>query len=159
MTSAAEKTMEEWADELQSTVGESTPGQTLEVTTTGVRMFARALGYKDRVFYDVEAAKAKGYPNLLSPPGYLGTAIFDPDATEVPGRGPTFPRRLNGGMELDTIAPVFAGDILTTVRTPISVGVRQSKLGMMLIRVSETTFTRQSDGKVVAKRRDTALSY
>ena len=35
----------------------------------------------------------------------------------------------------------------------------KGRLGQMLIRTSETVYTRKSDGKVVAKTRGTGISY
>ena len=161
MTTASDgKTMEEWSEELQSVLGKSWPGPMMEVTTTSIRMFARALGYSQPEFYNIEAARAKGYPNLLAPPGFMGFAVFDPTA-EVDERGPwpTFARSLNGGMAFDVVEPVFAGDVLTSMRTAKSVVTRQSRMGTLLIRVSETVYTRQSDNKVVGRRRDTGINY
>src|SRR4029078_10577799 len=73
-----------------------------EVTSTGIRMFARAVGYTDQRFYDESYAKSKGYRSLLAPPGYLGTAVFTPNAQRQqaggPGRGRTG-GGLDGGVE------------------------------------------------------------
>ena len=37
--------------------------------------------------------------------------------------------------------------------------LRQSRLGQMLVRTSETVYTRQSDGVVVGRIRNTGLRY
>ena len=159
-TAPDEKTMEEWSEDLQAVVGKSWPGPTMEVTTTSIRMFARALGYSEPHFYNIRTAQAKGYPSLLAPPGFMGFAVYDPNQdAEQPSPWPTFARSLNGGRAFDVIEPVFAGDVLTSVRTAKSVVTRQSRMGTLLIRVSETLYTRESDGKVVGRRRDTSINY
>ncbi|MCH8209949.1 MAG: MaoC family dehydratase N-terminal domain-containing protein, partial [Planctomycetes bacterium] len=42
------------------------------------RMFARAVGHTDLIFYDEEHAKSKGYRSIVAPPGFLGTPAFKP---------------------------------------------------------------------------------
>ncbi len=53
----------EITDEMKAKVGKDSSPWTYEVTTTGVRAFARGVGYTDPVYYDVEAAKKAGYRN------------------------------------------------------------------------------------------------
>ncbi len=155
---------EELADltpEMKAVIGQPGPTVRYEVTTLGIRTFARSVGYKNPLYLDREAARAKGFPDLVSPPGYYGIPVYDPN--RPPERGPSFEnpfdRRLNGGTEVEPIERVFAGDDLDAVTTIISLDLRQSRLGQMLVSVSETVYTRVSDGKVVAKTRGTGLSY
>lgn len=147
--------------EMKAVLGKPGPAVRYEVTTLGIRTFARAVGYTNPLYLDREAARAKGFPDLVSPPGYYGIPVFNPGHEE--DRRPTFPnpfeRRLNGGTEVEPIERVFAGDDLDAVTTIISLDLRQSRLGQMLVGVAETVYTRVSDGKVVAKTRGTSLSY
>ena len=78
----AEQTKPESAitDEMRASIGVEGAPTLNEVTTTGIRMFARAVGYTDQRFYDEAYAKSKGYRSLLAPPGYLGTAVYNPNA-------------------------------------------------------------------------------
>ncbi len=145
--------------------GEETIG---ELTTTSVRMFARAVGYVDPVFYDEDVARERGYRSLPAPPGYLGTPIFNPaesDPTFGGRRGQGFrspyPLVLNGGTDIEyTGEQICAGDTLTSATALASLQERWSgALGVpMLIAVSETTYTNQ-DGRVVAISRGTGISY
>ncbi len=48
-------------DEMRAVVGVENPDGTAEVTTTGIRMFARAVGYDDLIFYDEDEAKKQGH--------------------------------------------------------------------------------------------------
>ena len=72
-------------DEMRASVGVEGPPSLNEVTTTGIRMFARAVGYTRPLFYDEAYAKSKGHRSLVAPPGYLGTAQYNPNATRPMG--------------------------------------------------------------------------
>ena len=157
-------------EEMRAQIGADREPLRHEVTTTSVRMFARAVGYEDPVYYDRAEAQRRGYRDLPAPPGYLGTPIFDP-ATSDPTSGA--PRRaqagvrspytlmLNGGTDVAyTGVDICAGDVLTSVARLASLTERYSPAlaGQMLVQVTETTFTNQ-DGAVVATVRGTGLSY
>ncbi len=155
--------LEDLTDEMKAAVGQETGRSTYEVTTQGIRTFARAVGYKDAKYYDEAAAKAAGYDGgLPSPPGFLGMPIFNPDSDGGRRRElfkNPFNRRLNGGTEVEPIEQVYGGDVLEAVSRITTLELTQSRLGKMLIQNSETVYTRQSDGAVVAKTRGTGLSY
>src|SRR5438045_1623393 len=88
-------------DEMRAAIGVEGEPYTVEVDKTSVRMFARAVGYADPVFYDEEFAKSKGYRSIPAPPHYLGTPIFNPN--QPPSGRPRFTspykRGLNGGTD------------------------------------------------------------
>ncbi len=155
--------LEDLTDEMKAAVGQETGRSTYEVTTQGIRTFARAVGYKDAKYYDEAAAKAAGYDGRLpSPPGFLRMPSFNPDS-DGGGRRELFKnpfnRRLNGGTEVEPIEQVYGGDVLEAVSRITTLELTQSRLGKMLIQNSDTVYTRESDGKVVAKTRGTGLSY
>jgi acyl dehydratase len=147
--------------EMKEAIGKAGSPTTYEVTSLGIRTFGRALGYKNPIYFDRDAAKQAGFPDLVSPPGHYGMPVYDPNSP--PGRGVTFDspfkRNLNGGTEVEPIERVFAGDELEAVTTLTNLELTKGRLGQMLIRTSETVYTRKSDGKVVAKTRGTGLSY
>jgi len=157
-------------DEMRQVIGVEGPPSTHELTTTSVRMFARAVGYSDPAFFDAAEAKQRGYRNLPAPPGYLGTPIFDPRHNDPTFGGPRdggprlrspYTLVLNGGTEVEyTGLDICAGDRLTARTKMAHLTERYSAAlgGPMLIQVSETTFTNQ-DGKVVAITRNTGISY
>lgn len=149
-------------DEMRASIGVEGPPSTLEVTRSGIRMFARAVGYTDPIFYDVEEAQRRGYRDLVAPPGFMGTAVFRPS-----GGGDGAPRQrpggmtrgLNAGNEYEYLDTICAGDVLEARRRTVDLQERSGSLGPMIITTSETTYTRVSDGKVVAKARGTGISY
>ena len=153
-------------DEMRAAVGVEGPAAVLEVEKTNCRMFARAVGHNDPIFYDEAAARARGYRGIVAPPGFLGTPVFRPGGAgaaapgELAGRGFSVPykRVLNGGTEYEYFDTICAGDTLS-VRTKISdFSERSGSLGPMLITNRETTYTNQ-DGKVVAKMYGTVIQY
>jgi hypothetical protein len=152
-------------DEMRAAVGVESEPWTLEVDKTAVRMFARAVGYTDPLFYDESFAKSKGYRSLPAPPHYLGTPIFNPASSDptfgAPRRGPrlqhNLKRVLNGGTDIEYFDTICAGDILTASSKLADVSERTGSIGTMLITVTETTYRR--DGKVVAVSRGTGIAY
>ena len=150
-------------DEMRAQIGQESEPTTLEVDKTSVRMFARSVGYTDPVYYDEEAAKAAGYRSLPAPPGYLGTPVFDPNrrgARPQQMLEPSRPlkRMLNGGTDVEYLADVCAGDVLTSTSAVSSIEERQGRLGEMLITTTKTTYRNES-GEVVAIMTGTGIRY
>jgi acyl dehydratase len=147
---------------MRASINVEGPPMRLEVDKTGIRMFARAVGYTDPVFYDEEYAKSKGHRSLLAPPGYLGTAAFNPNARQAGPGGPARGRQgggLDGGIERQyTGIEICAGDVLTAVSKIVSITERPSRLGSMVITRRETTYTNQN-GEVVCRAYGTILTY
>ena len=161
MTQQAESVI---TDEMRSVVGKEGAPTTLEVEKTGCRMFARAVGHTDPIFYDEEAAKAAGHRSIVAPPGFLGTPIFKPGKergpAETAGRGYSIPykRVLNGGTDYEYLNTVCAGDVLTSRTKITDFSERTGSIGPMLITSRETTFTNQ-EGKLVAKMHGRMIQY
>jgi len=155
-------------DEMRAVIGVESPPVTLEVEKTNCRMFARAVGHTDPIFYDEAAAKARGYRDIVAPPGFLGTPIFNParppaSPGETGGRGFTIPykRVLNGGTEYEYFPEadaICAGDTITARSKITGFEERDGSLGPMLITTRETAYTNQ-DGKVVARMYGTVIQY
>ncbi len=153
-------------DEMRAAIGKEGPPATLEVEKTGCRMFARSVGHTDPIFYDEEAAKARGYRSVVAPPGFFGTPIYNPGARQAPegemgGRGFSIPykRVLNGGTDYEYFDAVCAGDVIEARTKITGFQERTGSIGPMLITTRETTYTRKSDGKVVGKMTGTVIQY
>jgi hydroxyacyl-ACP dehydratase HTD2-like protein with hotdog domain len=157
-------------DEMRAAIGVESEPYTLELDKTSVRMFARAVGYTDPLFYDEDFAKAKGYRSLPAPPHYLGTPVFNPATADPTFGGPRtrqrfttpFKRRLNGGTDIEyfTTGPadaICAGDVLTATSKIADIQERKGSIGTMLITVTETVYRR--NGQVVAISRGTGIQY
>ena len=150
-------------DEMREAIGKESAPTTLEVDKTGCRMFARAVGHTDLIFYDEEYAKSKGHHGIVAPPGFFGTPAFKPGGGRSegpPARGFSIPykRVLNGGTEYEYLDSVCAGDRLTSTTKISGFTERKGSIGPMLITERETTYTNQA-GNVVAKMLGTTIQY
>ena len=151
-------------DEMRAAIGKEGDPATLEVDKTGCRMFARAVGHTDLIFYDQDYAKSKGYRSIVAPPGFMGTPIFKPRApqgeAETGGRwfAGGYKRVLNGGTDYEYLDTICAGDVLTARTKITSFNERVGSIGPMLVTTRETAYTNQ-DGKVVAKMYGTVIQY
>lgn len=150
-------------DEMREAIGKESPPTTLDVEKTNCRMFARAVGHTDNIFYDEEYAKSKGYRSVVAPPGFFGTPVFRPGGGRGEGppvRGYSIPykRVLNGGTEYEYFDSVCAGDTITSTTKISGFTERTGSIGPMLITERETTYTNQ-DGNVVAKMLGTTIQY
>jgi len=149
-------------DEMRAAVGQESEPITIEVDKTAVRMFARAVGYTDLIYYDEEYAKSKGYRSLPAPMGFLGHPIFRPDIPSRPAYVMSFKtpykRVLNGGTDIEYYEPICAGDALTSTSKIADLSERSANIGPMLLITGETTYKNQ-EGKVVAIFRGTLIQY
>jgi acyl dehydratase len=149
-------------DEMRAVIGQESAPITVEVDKTAVRMFARAVGYTDLIYYDEAYAKSKGYRSLPAPMGFLGHPIFRPDIASRPLYVMSFKspykRVLNGGTDIEYYEPICAGDILTSTAKIADISERSASMGPMLIITGETNYKNQK-GKVVARFRGTLIQY
>ncbi|WP_322817774.1 MaoC family dehydratase N-terminal domain-containing protein [Tepidiforma sp.] len=152
-------------DEMRAYIGKESEPYTLEVDKTSIRMFARAVGHTDPIFYDEAAARAAGYRSLVAPPGYLGTPVYNPAAGARRGGfgigpQPSRPlhRVLNGGTEIEYFDDICAGDVLTATSHVAAYEEREGSIGQMLITTTKTVYKNQ-DGKIVAIMTGTAIRY
>jgi acyl dehydratase len=84
-----------------------------------IREFAAATGETDPLCFDLDAARAAGYPDLVAPPMFavvyasraLVAGLFDPEV------GIDFGRMVHGAQEFVWGPVVLAGDEITTVAT------------------------------------------
>lgn len=146
-------------DEMRKQLNVESEPWTVEVDKTAIRMFARSVQYDDPIFFDEDAAKAKGYRSIPVPPHYLGTPIFDPNAAPRGARTLNIPykRNLNGGTDIEYFDQIVAGDVLSATSKLTDLEETSGRLGPMLIVRTETIYRR--DGEVVAIQRGTGIRY
>ncbi len=149
-------------DRMRADIGKESEPVTFEVDKTACRMFARSVGYTDPLYYDEDHARSVGCRSIVAPVGFLGHVVYNPNAPQRPGgyfRTDTpFKRVLNGGTDIEYFDTVCAGDVLTATSKVVDLSERESRLGPMLISVTESTY-RNQDGKVVAVARGTGIQY
>ena len=149
-------------DAIRALIGKEWPAVTYEVDKTTVRLFARAVGHTDPIYYDEAYARDMGYRSLVAPPGFLGYAIYDPRTADQPAGPPAIEtrltRRLNGGTEHEYFDDVCAGDVLTATMKISDIAEREGKVGPMLIVSTETTY-KNKEGKTVCLLRGGFIRY
>lgn len=97
--------------------------ESYQVGREKIREFAKAVFSIDPVSLDLEAAKAKGYKDLVAPPTFavviqersLQTVLADPEAAI------DFSRVVHGDQRFIHNRPIIAGDELTSVLSVASV--------------------------------------
>ena len=150
---------------MQALIGHEVDEGIAEVTTTSCRLFARAVGHTDPIFYDEAVARARGYRALVAPPGYLGTPVDRPEVrmkipvpTSVASLQLPYKRTLDGGVSYEYLEPVVAGDVIASSSKITRYEERVGSIGPMLITYHETSYTRQ-DGTLVAKMYGHLIHY
>lgn len=147
--------------EMAAMIDRDWPPVVLEVDRTGIRMWARAVGYTDPVFYDEDVARARGFDRLPCPPGFLGTPRFSPAGPEpgppIRGLNPALPRSLNGGTEVEHLMVIMAGDVLESTTRIVSIEERTGSIGPFIL-ISRVATVRRAR-EVVARARATVINY
>lgn len=153
--------------ELRALVDVEGKSSSVEIDRSGIRMWARSTGETNRIYYDLEAARAVGYPDLPAPPGFLGRYVYLPDESDPTSSGPLadselplgdFGNDLHGSLGIRTYRRLFAGERLTASSRVVAVSEREGRLGRM-IRVDTVLTYRDEKGEVVAEKSDTVLYY
>ncbi len=90
-----------------------------EVSRVKVAEFADAIGDPNRVFYDLAAAQAAGYPDVIAPPTFAVVVAMASSRTAVgdPGLGLNYAMVVHGEQRFDYSRPLHAGDVVTAQST------------------------------------------
>ena len=128
----------------KSLIGQKSTPKTITVEQGQMRFFAKATGAKDKVYWDVEAAKAAGHPALPAPPTFLfclDSLAPSTDRGVLQQLGVDIGRILHGEQRFKYGKPVYAGDAIT-FQNEIT-DMYEKKGGTLQFVVSETTATNQ----------------
>ncbi|KAB2350671.1 MaoC family dehydratase N-terminal domain-containing protein [Actinomadura rudentiformis] len=93
------------------------PSEPYEVSRVKIREFADAIGDRNPVYRDPEAAKAAGHPDVIAPPTFPivvslgGPAIVDPEL------GLNLAMVVHGEQHFEYRRPLQAGDVVTCTST------------------------------------------
>jgi len=108
----------------------STKGRVLEpvavrIERGRIQFFAQVLGVTDPIHFDLEAARAQGYPDLVAPPSFF--AVIDQAANEERGRrgqpssatlvNVDYRYLLHGDETYEYLGLIFAGDEISFTTT------------------------------------------
>lgn len=100
-------------------IGKTYPSVTYAVGREKIREYASAVGETNPLYFDLDAAKAAGYEDLVAPPMFavvyaaraVGPGILDPEV------GINFAMMVHAGQEFVWGPVVVAGDEVTTTAT------------------------------------------
>ena len=128
-------------------VGKEWPASTYQVGREKIREYANALGIDNPVHFDVEAARAAGFRDVVAPPMFavvysspaMAPAMFDPDVAM------NFAAMVHGGQQFEWDEPACSGDEITTTARCASIEERDGK-GFY---VFETNSVNQDGAQVV----------
>jgi acyl dehydratase len=97
-------------------IGKKWEPVTYQASRAKIAEYARVIGVENPIHFDVEAAKAAGYRDVVAPPMFcvvysapaMGPAVLDPDV------GMNLATMVHGGQEFEWGEPVCSGDEITT---------------------------------------------
>lgn len=97
-------------------VGKHYPAQTYEVGREKIREFAAAIGDHSPAYFDVDAARALGHPDLVAPPTFSVVVARGPQFSVIddPELGLDFTRVVHGDQKFVFTRPIVAGEVLHT---------------------------------------------
>jgi acyl dehydratase len=110
-------------------VGKEWPATTYQVGREKIKEYAHALGIDNPVHFDVAAATAAGFRDVVAPPMFavvysspaVGPAMFDPEV------GMNFAAMVHGGQQFEWDEPACSGDEITTTAKCLSIEERDGK--------------------------------
>jgi len=138
-------------------IGHKTPPMVLDVEPFQLRLFAKAIGETNPIYFDEKAAIAAGHRNILAPPTFTQCLSFGNTADPFASWGEMgidIARVLHGEQKFEYTAPIYAGDTITMEATITD--IYDKKEGAMEFMVTETLCTNQH-GEVVVKMTSTLI--
>jgi acyl dehydratase len=107
-------------------IGKTYPAITYAVGREKIREYASAVGETSPLYFDVDAARAAGYADVVAPPMFavvyagraLWAVLFDPEL------GIDFPNMLHASQDFDWGPVVVAGEEIETTVTVKDIGER-----------------------------------
>lgn len=146
-------------EEMRNAIGVESEPSVYEIEKEPIRRWAESLGDPNPLYRDEEYAKKQGYRGLVAPPAFMAQYAF-PIKFGLPRASfkRPFTRNLNGGNEYEFFNPIQSGDVITSTTKIADLFERDGRMGKMLFVITETTYKNQ-DGDVVAKARNTGISY
>jgi acyl dehydratase len=119
-----------------------------------VREFALAVGESDPLYFDPEHARAEGFPDVLAPPTFTVTQIWQISREEREARlgaNLDYGRVLHGEQEFVYNRLPFAGEVLKAVMRISKDFTKEGKRGGQMRFVTyETRFTDAQDEEVLS---------
>ncbi|MFV2173831.1 MaoC family dehydratase N-terminal domain-containing protein [Actinomadura sp. LOL_016] len=93
------------------------PSETYEVSRVKIREFADAIGDRNPVYRDAEAAKAAGHPDVIAPPTFPIVMTLGNPGLADPELGLNYAMVLHGEQRFEYTRPLRAGDVVVCTST------------------------------------------
>ncbi|GAA2282117.1 MaoC family dehydratase N-terminal domain-containing protein [Actinomadura luteofluorescens] len=93
------------------------PSEPYEVSRVKIREFADAIGDRNPLYRDREAAKEAGYPDVIAPPTFpIVVSLGNPGLAD-PDLGLNYAMVVHGEQRFEYTRPLRAGDVITCTST------------------------------------------
>jgi acyl dehydratase len=120
----------------------------VQVTPELIADFCAAIGETNPLYTDPEVARTGPHGGIVAPPSFA--AIFG-DGENIFQHFPEFDtRRLLAGIDVEFLAPIRAGDSITTISQIKEIYEKTGRSGPMVFIVISSTLRKQ-DGEVAAR--------
>ena len=142
-------------DELRSFIGLESRPASYDIERHAVERFACAIGDPNPLYSDQDAARDSSYGGLIAPPTFFRSLL--PGGYTNPFPEP-FAHVLDGGSKYRFHEPVRVGDRITVVRKITDLFEKHGRMGAMLFKITEISYTNQHD-QLVATQATTTITY
>ncbi|MFT4584246.1 MAG: acyl dehydratase [Gammaproteobacteria bacterium] len=138
-------------------IGTKSPPFDADVEKGRLRLFAKAIGETNPIYFDEDAAQDAGHSSILMPPTFLFCLEMEHPDPYLWFRelGIPLPRALHGGQRFQYYRSAHAGDVMT-FRSEI-VDIYAKKNGALEFVVQDVFITNQSAESVADFRRTIAI--
>lgn len=145
--------------ELKAAVGVESEPSVFEIEKEAIRRWAEAIGDPNPLHYDEGYARGLGYRSLVAPPAFIPHYHYPLKRGKVKAAvNSPYSRNLAGGDEIEVYRPLQAGDTVYTTSKLVEIIEKESRLGKMILLVSET-YIRDAAGVLLSKARHTEITY
>jgi len=137
-----------------SASGKAFPPYEFHVERGKIREFADAIGDQNPIYRDPDYAAKSPAGGILAPPTMLRSFLYETRDSIEALKVKDWSYIVHGEQEVEYLAPVVAGDVLTAQDTITSIVEKESRrAGKLQIAVIETTFRNQRGETVQIARR------
>ena len=143
--------------DIKSVIGRETQPKTITVEQGQLQFFAKATAAKDKIYRDLDAAKAAGHPAIPAPPTFLmclDSLCPSKEASIIATLGVDIGKILHGEQRFTYGDPIYAGDEITF--TSVVLDAYDKKGGALQFIVSEAQAVNQH-GKSVGTMTNTLV--
>ena len=128
------------------------PSEPYEISRVKIREFADAIGDRNPLCRDQEAAKAAGYPDVIAPPTFpIVVSLGNPGLAD-PDLGLNYAMVVHGEQRFEYTRPVHAGDVVTCTSTITEIKSIGSNEKMVV-----ETDVKTTEGELICKTYNTIV--